>query len=68
MGGSSSSGNIEISTPRDRLSSFEPEIVKKRETIMAQTLVSIRSVASLMAGEGVLHLPQNSKKSRSSLI
>lgn len=33
-----SSGNIEISTPRDRLSSFEPEIVKKRETIMAQSL------------------------------
>jgi transposase-like protein len=33
-----SSGNIEVSTPRDRLGSFEPEIVKKRETIMAQTL------------------------------
>ena len=33
-----SSGNIEVSTPRDRLSSFEPEIVKKRETIMAQSL------------------------------
>lgn len=33
-----SSGNIEVSTPRDRLGSFEPEMVKKRETIMAQTL------------------------------
>jgi putative transposase len=33
-----SSGNIEINTPRDRLGSFEPEMVKKRETIMAQTL------------------------------
>jgi putative transposase len=33
-----SSGNLEINTPRDRLGSFEPEIVKKRETIMAQTL------------------------------
>jgi putative transposase len=33
-----SSGNIEVITPRDRLSSFEPEIVKKRETIMAQSL------------------------------
>ena len=33
-----SSGNIEVTTPRDRLGSFEPEIVKKRETIMAQTL------------------------------
>ena len=33
-----SSGSIEISTPRDRLGSFEPEMVKKRETIMAQTL------------------------------
>lgn len=31
-----SSGNIEVSTPRDRLGSFEPEIVKKRETIMAK--------------------------------
>ncbi len=33
-----SSGTIEVSTPRDRLGSFEPEMVKKRETIMAQTL------------------------------
>lgn len=33
-----SAGTIEISTPRDRLSSFEPEVVKKRETIMAQSL------------------------------
>jgi putative transposase len=33
-----SSGNIEVTTPRDRLGSFEPEIVKKRETIMAQSL------------------------------
>ena len=32
------SGNIEINTPRDRLGSFEPEIVKKRETILAQSL------------------------------
>jgi putative transposase len=33
-----SSGNIEVSAPRERLSRFEPEIVKKRETIMAQSL------------------------------
>ena len=33
-----SSGSIEINTPRDRLGSFEPEIVKKRETIMAESL------------------------------
>lgn len=33
-----SSGNIEVSTPRDRSGSFEPEMVKKRETIMAQGL------------------------------
>ena len=33
-----SSGTIEVSTPRDRSGSFEPEIVKKRETIMAQIL------------------------------
>lgn len=33
-----SSGTIEVTTPRDRLNSFEPEMVKKRETIMAQSL------------------------------
>ena len=33
-----SSGNIEINTPRDRHGTFEPEMVKKRETIMAQSL------------------------------
>jgi putative transposase len=31
-------GSIELSTPRDRSGSFEPEIVKKRETILADTL------------------------------
>jgi putative transposase len=33
-----SSGSIEVTTPRDRLASFEPEIVRKRETIMAESL------------------------------
>jgi len=33
-----SAGSIEVNTPRDRLSSFEPEMVKKRETIMTQNL------------------------------
>ncbi len=33
-----SSGTIEVTTPRDRLNSFEPEMVKKRETIMAESL------------------------------
>ncbi len=33
-----SSGTIEVTTPRDRQGSFEPEIVRKRETIMAQSL------------------------------
>jgi putative transposase len=33
-----SSGTIEMTTPRNRLGSFEPEMVKKRETIMAQSL------------------------------
>jgi transposase-like protein len=33
-----SSGSVEINTPRDRLSSFEPEMIKKRETIVAQNL------------------------------
>jgi transposase-like protein len=33
-----SQGSFEIETPRDRSSTFEPEIVKKRETILADTL------------------------------
>jgi transposase-like protein len=33
-----SSGTIEVTTPRDRAGSFEPEMVKKRETILAQSL------------------------------
>lgn len=33
-----SAGTIEVNTPRDRLSNFDPEIVRKRETIMAQSL------------------------------
>jgi transposase-like protein len=33
-----SSGTIEVTTPRDRAGSFEPEMVKKRETIMAASL------------------------------
>ena len=31
-------GSFEIETPKDRLSSFEPQIVKKRETILADNL------------------------------
>ena len=31
-------GEVEISTPQDRHSSFEPEIVKKRERILAENL------------------------------
>ncbi len=33
-----SSGSVKISTPQDRNSSFEPQIVKKRETILADNL------------------------------
>ncbi|MEP6647891.1 MAG: IS256 family transposase [Saprospiraceae bacterium] len=33
-----SQGTIQINTPRDRLGSFEPELVKKRETILADSL------------------------------
>jgi putative transposase len=33
-----SHGTIEINTPRDRLGSFEPELVRKRETILADSL------------------------------
>lgn len=33
-----SDGSFELETPRDRESSFEPEIVKKRETILADNL------------------------------
>lgn len=31
-------GTIELSTPRDRAGTFEPELVKKRQTILADTL------------------------------
>lgn len=33
-----SDGTIELSTPRDRHSSYDPQIVKKRETILADSL------------------------------
>ncbi len=33
-----STGEVEIETPQDRLSSFEPQIVRKRETILADNL------------------------------
>src|SRR5579872_6311083 len=33
-----SSGEIEITTPRDRNSAFEPQIVKKRQTILTEEL------------------------------
>jgi putative transposase len=33
-----SQGTFEMNTPRDRLGSFEPELVKKRETILADSL------------------------------
>lgn len=32
------SGTIELSTPRDRAGTFEPELVKKRQTILADSL------------------------------
>ena len=31
-------GSIDIATPRDRNSTFEPQIIKKRETILAESL------------------------------
>lgn len=34
----SSLGSVELSTPQDRQSSFEPQIIKKRETILADSL------------------------------
>lgn len=35
-----SSGTISIDTPRDRSATFEPEIIRKRETILAESLES----------------------------
>lgn len=35
-----SSGTITVQTPRDRTSSFEPELIRKRETILAESLES----------------------------
>ncbi len=34
----SSSGSFEIDTPQDRNSSFEPQIIRKRETILVDNL------------------------------
>ena len=34
----SSSGSFEIDTPQDRHSSFEPELIRKRQTILAESL------------------------------
>lgn len=34
------SGEVEIATPQDRHSSFEPQIVRKRETVLAESLTS----------------------------
>src|SRR6202012_2669579 len=33
-----SDGTITVETPRDRHSSFEPELIRKRETILAESL------------------------------
>ena len=33
-----STGSFELETPRDRGGSFEPEIIKKRQTILTQPL------------------------------
>lgn len=35
-----SAGTISVQTPRDRNSTFEPEIIRKRETILAESLES----------------------------
>lgn len=35
-----SAGTIVVDTPRDRTSSFEPELIRKRETILAESLES----------------------------
>lgn len=35
-----SSGSITVETPRDRASNFEPELIRKRETILAESLES----------------------------
>lgn len=36
----SSAGELQIATPQDRHSSFEPELIKKRQTILADSLES----------------------------
>ena len=34
----SNTGSVEIETPQDRQSTFEPQIIKKRETVLADSL------------------------------
>ena len=44
-----SAGTIEVDTPRDRLSSFDPEIVRKRETPLANWSVSASQLKIIFA-------------------
>jgi len=51
----SDAGSFELETPRDRLGSFEPEIVKKRQTVLNESLdnkvLSLYSIG--MSYEGI---------------
>lgn len=44
------SGTIELQTPRDRNADFSPDIVKKRETILANSLESKITLACMDSG------------------
>ena len=36
-------GEVTVSTPRDRNSTFEPQFIKKRETILAEGVQTVLS-------------------------
>ena len=38
-----SMGEVTVSTPRDRNSTFEPQFIKKRETILAEGVQTVLS-------------------------
>lgn len=45
----SSSGSFELEVPRDRNSEFEPQIIKKRQTLLPMISIAKSSIFTLMA-------------------
>jgi len=55
-----SDGTITVNTPRDRNSSFEPELIRKRETILAESLES-KIIGTYGLGTGLRDISKHIK-------